>query len=106
MFDPCNRPQRPGESHGLDYFFVTRKQFEDWIKAGQLLEYAIVYGDYKGIPRAQVVEPCTIHFLLCCQGMMSSRKIQTKVAFQCRWRRLWRDALMLCCVLMSREPAL
>ncbi len=45
---------RDGEAEGVDYFFVTRQNFEDWIAKGELLEYALVYGDYKGIPRAQV----------------------------------------------------
>lgn len=44
---------RPGEQHGVDYLFVTAQQFEDWIAAGALLEYAVVYGDYKGIPLSQ-----------------------------------------------------
>lgn len=48
------RPRREGEVHGKDYFFVSKAQFEEWLAAGQLLEHAIVYGDYKGIPRQQV----------------------------------------------------
>ena len=49
-----SRPMRPGEAHGIDYFFVSREQFEGWIEEGQLLEHAVVYGEYKGIPREQV----------------------------------------------------
>jgi guanylate kinase len=46
---------RPGEVEGQDYFFVTAAQFEAWIAAGDaLLEHAVVYGEYKGIPRGQV----------------------------------------------------
>jgi guanylate kinase len=45
---------RPGEVHGRDYFFVSKQQFEDWIEGGQLLEHAVVYGEYKGIPLQQV----------------------------------------------------
>eukprot|EP00887_Chlorella_sp_A99_P001607 scaffold8.g1607.t1 len=51
-----SRPMRPGEVHGIDYFFVSRQQFEDWVAAGELLEHAVVYGEYKGIPRRQVEE--------------------------------------------------
>lgn len=40
--------------HGVDYFFVSKGQFEEWLQQGQLLEHAVVYGDYKGIPRQQV----------------------------------------------------
>ena len=37
----------------MDYFFVRKEQFEEWIRAGELLEWALVYGDYKGIPKRQ-----------------------------------------------------
>ncbi len=47
---------RPGEQDGVDYFFVSKLQFEEWMQAGVLLEHALVYGEYKGIPRQQVVE--------------------------------------------------
>ena len=48
------RPPRPEEKEGVDYIFVGRDEFADLIEKGELLEYAIVYGDYKGIPKAQV----------------------------------------------------
>jgi len=48
------RAMRPGEVEGVDYHFVSRPQFERWIARGELLEHALVYGEYKGIPRAQV----------------------------------------------------
>lgn len=50
------RPQREGEQHGVDYFFVSREQFAEMIENDKLIEYAIVYGDYKGIPKSQVEE--------------------------------------------------
>ena len=50
------RPKRDGEQDGVDYFFVTREQFAEMIEQGDLLEYAIVYQDYKGIPKSQVRE--------------------------------------------------
>ncbi len=48
------RPQRPGEADGVDYYFVTHDEFAEMIEKGELLEYAIVYNDYKGIPKGQV----------------------------------------------------
>jgi guanylate kinase len=50
------RPQREGERHGVDYFFVSRDEFASMIENDDLIEYAIVYGDYKGIPKSQVEE--------------------------------------------------
>ena len=48
------RPKRPEEVEGLDYHFVTKEQFAEMINRDELLEHAIVYGDYKGIPKQQV----------------------------------------------------
>jgi guanylate kinase len=50
----ATRPPRPNEVHGKDYFFYTHDEFAEMIEKGELLEYAIVYNDYKGIPKAQV----------------------------------------------------
>src|SRR5512146_285584 len=50
------RPKRSGESHGKDYWFLSKEEFARMIEQNELIEYAIVYGDYKGIPRAQVQE--------------------------------------------------
>jgi len=48
------RPRRPEEAEGVDYHFVSHDQFAEMIDNDELLEYAIVYNDYKGIPKAQV----------------------------------------------------
>src|SRR5688500_6566959 len=48
------RPRRPTETDGVDYHFVSMGEFAEMITNGELLEYAIVYGDYKGIPKKHV----------------------------------------------------
>jgi guanylate kinase len=50
------RPRREGEVHGKDYFFLSKDEFAQMIEQGELIEYAIVYNDYKGIPKQQVRE--------------------------------------------------
>ena len=50
------RPQRPNEVDGVDYHFVSVGEFAEMIEQGELLEYAVVYGDYKGIPKKHVRE--------------------------------------------------
>jgi len=50
------RPRREHEVHGVDYFFVSEEEFKRLIANDELLEYALVYGDYKGIPKSQVRE--------------------------------------------------
>lgn len=48
------RPQRPDEVDGVDYIFISQDAFAGMIDRDELLEYAIVYNDYKGIPKHQV----------------------------------------------------
>ena len=48
------RPARSGEVHGVDYLFYSQGEFTRMIENDELLEYARVYDDYKGIPKAQV----------------------------------------------------
>jgi guanylate kinase len=48
------RPPRPGERDGEDYLFKTRCQFESMIAGGELLEWAEVFGNLYGSPKAPV----------------------------------------------------
>ena len=48
------RPPREGEVDGVDYIFVTNDEFAQMIEAGEMLEWAIVYNDYKGVPKQQI----------------------------------------------------
>ena len=56
MVTATTRPPRPEEVDGVDYWFLSKDRFAEMIDRGELLEYAIVYNDYKGIPKAQVQE--------------------------------------------------
>ncbi|MEA3376759.1 MAG: guanylate kinase [Chloroflexota bacterium] len=51
-----DRPPRPDEVEGEDYFFVSTEQFESMIEENELIEYAVVYDQYKGVPKQQVRE--------------------------------------------------
>ena len=48
------RPPREEEVEGRDYLFISKERFAEMIDQGELLEYAVVYGDCKGIPKSQV----------------------------------------------------
>lgn len=48
------RAARADEVDGKDYFFLSQDEFAKMIDEGELLEYAVVYKDYKGIPKSQV----------------------------------------------------
>lgn len=49
------RRPRDGEKDEVDYFFVSRDEFEALLAAGGLLEYNVYVGNYYGTPREQVV---------------------------------------------------
>jgi guanylate kinase len=48
------RKRRPGEVHGRHYHFIDRKKFDQMVKAGELLEYAEVFGNFYGTPKKPV----------------------------------------------------
>lgn len=50
------RQPRPGEEEGVSYYFTTKEDFLKEVEAGGLLEYAEVYGNYYGTPKAKVIE--------------------------------------------------
>jgi guanylate kinase len=73
------REKRAAETHGKDYWFLSKDEFARMIEENELIEYAIVYGDYKGIPKAQVREALAsgkdVIMRLDVQGAESVRKL-------------------------------
>jgi guanylate kinase len=73
------REKRPNEIHGKDYLFVSKDEFARMIEEDELIEYAIVYSDYKGIPKSQVREALAsgkdVVMRLDVQGAESVRKL-------------------------------
>jgi len=48
------RPQREGERHGIDYFFVDRDEFHMTVESGEMLEWAEFAGNLYGTPAGPV----------------------------------------------------
>ena len=48
------RAKRPGEVEGRDYHFVDKTRFEEMVKRGELLEWATVFDNRYGTPKAPV----------------------------------------------------
>jgi guanylate kinase len=48
------RSPRPGEEHGVHYYFIDKTEFEGKIEAGEMLEYAQYVGNYYGTPKKPV----------------------------------------------------
>lgn len=49
-----SRNPRNGEVEGKDYYFVTKEEFEEKIKEGKFLEYAIYNNNYYGTPKDKI----------------------------------------------------
>ncbi len=48
------RAPRPGEIDGKDYHFISQDQFDRMVENGEFLEWATVFGNCYGTPKAQV----------------------------------------------------
>ncbi len=48
------RKPRPGETHGIDYFFMTDDEFLERVNRSEFLEWACVHGHYYGTERKNV----------------------------------------------------
>jgi guanylate kinase len=48
------RPKRAREKNGVDYHFLSRKEFQQMIDKHQFLEWATVYGNYYGVPKDEI----------------------------------------------------
>src|SRR5512138_3809323 len=88
------RSKRSNEVHGKDYWFVSNEEFARMIDQGELIEHAIVYGDYKGIPKQQVREALA-------SGMDVVLRIDVQGAESVR--KLAEDALMIFITTESEE---
>ncbi|MDN5097894.1 guanylate kinase [Aliarcobacter butzleri] len=50
------REPRIGEVNGVDYFFVSKEEFEEDIKKGNFLEYAKVHDNYYGTSLKPIIQ--------------------------------------------------
>jgi guanylate kinase len=76
------RAPRPDEVDGKNYYFVSHEEFQQTIQQNGFLEYAKVYGEYYGTPRAQVMqhleEGKDVVLEIDIQGAMNIRKSYPK----------------------------
>lgn len=103
-----SRAMRPTERDGYDYHFVSEPRFREMIAQGELLEWAEVYGHFKGIPKAEIREAHTsgrdVILRIDVQGAATIRKLAPEAVFiflapaniselrnRLRWRRTESD---------------
>jgi guanylate kinase len=80
-----SRPMRPGERADYDYHFVGEQRFKEMIAQEELLEWAEVYGHYKGIPKHEVREALMsgrdVILRIDVQGAATVRRIAPQAVF-------------------------
>lgn len=50
------RAPRPGEQHGVNYYYISREEFEARIASGDMLEYTEYCGNYYGTPKKEALD--------------------------------------------------
>jgi len=50
------RKPRTGEVDGVNYFFIEKEKFTQMIENGEFLEYAQIYDNFYGTPKAAIME--------------------------------------------------
>jgi len=91
------RPKRPGEVEGRDYLFVDKARFEQMVKRGELLEWATVFDNRYGTPRAPVEAALSkgedVLFDIDWQGTQQRRAPMWSASSSCRRRPpIWKSA--------------
>ncbi|MHB0875379.1 MAG: guanylate kinase [Anaerolineae bacterium] len=51
-----SREARPGERHGVDYYFLSRQEFEERLERGEFLENAVIYDDRYGVLSSELTD--------------------------------------------------
>lgn len=49
------RPMRHGEKNNIDYYFLSKEQFEKDIQNGELIEYTEHVGNYYGLSKKEII---------------------------------------------------
>lgn len=50
------RAKRPREKENVDYYFLSKSEFEKKIEAGELVEYEQIFGNYYGTLKSEIDE--------------------------------------------------
>jgi guanylate kinase len=89
-----SRPMREKEVEGVDYYFVSKEKFEQMIEQNDMIEYALVYDQYKGAARHEVTDAWD-------SGMDVIMRVDVQGA--AKYRSLFPDALLIFLLPTSEE---
>lgn len=74
-----SREKRRGEKEGKDYYYISEEEFREKIERGEMLEYAVVYGNYYGTLRSEVERSGDVILEIDTQGAMKVLKAHPEV---------------------------
>lgn len=57
-----SRSPRPGDIHGINYYFISREEFEENIRRGKYIEYTEYSGNYYGTPKDSTEEKLSLGY--------------------------------------------
>jgi guanylate kinase len=77
------RKPRPGEKHGTDYFFVSKKKFLELKKKNKFLETAKVFNNYYGTLKSEVISKKKNKIILLDIDWQGARIIRRKIKNHC-----------------------
>lgn len=79
------RKPRPGEIHGVSYYFVEKEEFMELLEKGEFLEHAQVYENFYGTPKTKVLEQLDqghdVILEIDIQGAMKVKEVFPKAVF-------------------------
>jgi len=79
------RSKRPGEKDEEDYYFLSKRKFQQMIDKDQFLEWANVYGNYYGVPKKEITQALSkgmdVIVKVDVQGATSIKKILPDAVF-------------------------
>ena len=77
------RKPRPGEKHGTDYFFISKKKFLELKKKNKFLETAKVFNNYYGTLKSEVVSKQKNKIIFLDIDWQGARIIRKKIKNHC-----------------------
>jgi guanylate kinase len=85
MVTVTTRKKRTSERDQVDYHFISENEFQDLLNQNGLLEWAQVYGNWYGVPKAPVKDALTRHkdivIKVDVQGAATIKKILPEALF-------------------------
>jgi guanylate kinase len=75
------RKKRQNEKHGQDYYFLSKKQFEEKIKNKEFFEWAVVHENYYGSLKKEIKKNISLIMNIDFQGMLQIKKKKIKAIF-------------------------